>query len=101
MLKFIQQQFIYTKTKRWFGIRRRWFILILLSFWFIVSLWQAPTVSLSKSTFEIRGIWITNFGVALNYYTTRLDEAVANIAKHNLNIVYPAVWNRGYTLHQA
>jgi uncharacterized lipoprotein YddW (UPF0748 family) len=99
MLKFIQQQITSTKI-RWFGIRCRWFILILLSFWLIISLWQAPTVNLSKSkASEIRGIWITNFGVALNYYTTRLDEAVANIAKHRLNTVYPAVWNRGYTLH--
>jgi uncharacterized lipoprotein YddW (UPF0748 family) len=99
MLKFIQQQLHSTKAKRWFGIRYRWLILILLSFWFTISVWQAPIVNLSKSNSEIHGIWITNFGVALNYYTTRLDEAVANIAKHNLNTVYPAVWNRGYTLH--
>lgn len=91
MLKFIQQ----ITTHR----IKRWFILFFLSFFVIISLWQAPTVNLSKSTSEIRGIWITNFGVALNYYTTRLDEAVANIAKHNLNTVYPAVWNRGYTLY--
>ncbi|RUT01331.1 hypothetical protein DSM106972_068820 [Dulcicalothrix desertica PCC 7102] len=92
MLKFLKQ--ITTHRKK------RWVLLFLLSCFLIISLWQAPTVNLSKSiSSEIRGIWITNFGVALNYYTTRLDEAVANIAKHSLNTVYPAVWNRGYTLH--
>jgi uncharacterized lipoprotein YddW (UPF0748 family) len=33
------------------------------------------------------------------YYTTRLDEVVAHIASYRLNTLYPAVWNRGYTLH--
>lgn len=33
------------------------------------------------------------------YYTTRLDEVMANAAKHRLNTIYPAVWNRGYTLY--
>jgi uncharacterized lipoprotein YddW (UPF0748 family) len=33
------------------------------------------------------------------YYSTRLDEVMANLAKHHLNTLYPAVWNRGYTLH--
>ena len=58
MLKFIQQITIYK--------RKRWVLLFLLSCFLIISLWQAPTVNLSKSkSSEIRGIWITNYGVAL------------------------------------
>lgn len=47
----------------------------------------------------MRGIWMTNLGAALMFYTTRLDETVAEIAKYNLNTLYPAVWNRGGTLY--
>jgi uncharacterized lipoprotein YddW (UPF0748 family) len=44
---------------------------------------------------------MTNFGAALMYYTTRLDEVIADLAQHRLNTLYPAVWNRGYTLHSS
>lgn len=42
---------------------------------------------------------MTNLGSAVMYYTTRLDEVVVNLAKSRLNTLYPAVWDRGYTLH--
>jgi uncharacterized lipoprotein YddW (UPF0748 family) len=44
-------------------------------------------------------MWMTHVGAALMYYTTRLDETVADLAKHHLNTLYPDVWNRGQTLH--
>lgn len=81
----------------------RWWrrtLLVFLSFWLVLSFWQAPVVQIKNATIqELRGIWITNVGAALMYYTTRLDEVVANVAKHHLNTIYPSVWNRGYTLH--
>lgn len=80
--------------------RYRWFWLTLATFLTVISLWQAPKVNHDAAKIgEIHGVWMTNTGVILNYYTTRLDEVVANITKHNLNTIYPAVWNRGYTLH--
>ncbi len=42
---------------------------------------------------------MTNIGATLMYYTTRLDDVVANLAEHRMNTVYPAVWNRGFTLY--
>lgn len=42
---------------------------------------------------------MTNLGASLLYYTTRLDEVVADLAKHHLNTLYPCVWSRGNTLH--
>ena len=85
----------------WF--QRVWgkrFGLMLLSAWLVLTLWQAPVVNLGQvGTAELRGIWMTNVGATLMYYTTRLDEVVANLAKHRLNTLYPAVWNRGETLH--
>ena len=75
-------------------------LLIFTLLWLVLSLWQAPVVRLGKpDTQELRGVWMTNFGAALMYYTTRMDEVMAHIAEHRLNTLYPAVWNRGYTLH--
>jgi uncharacterized lipoprotein YddW (UPF0748 family) len=89
-----------SSKKKWFGIRYRWLVLAVVSLLVFTSLWQAPTINKSPiPKGEIRGVWMTNYGAALNYYTTRLDDAIANIAKHRLNTIYPAVWNRGYTLH--
>ncbi|NJL65190.1 MAG: family 10 glycosylhydrolase [Methylacidiphilales bacterium] len=86
--------------KPWFGIRYRWFVLAVAALLVFTSLWQAPTINRSAiPNNEIRGVWMTNYGAALSYYTTRLDDVIANIAKHRLNTIYPAVWNRGYTLH--
>lgn len=78
---------------------QRMFVICIL-LWLVLSLWLSPVVSPGKlSTQELRGVWMTNLGAALMYYTTRMDEAVAHIAEHRLNTIYPAVWNRGYTLH--
>jgi uncharacterized lipoprotein YddW (UPF0748 family) len=73
--------------------------LVFLSFGLIVFFWQAPVVPSQADFSELRGVWMTNIGVALMYYTTRLDDVVANLSKHHINTLYPAVWNRGYTLH--
>ncbi|WP_036487370.1 glycoside hydrolase family 10 protein [Myxosarcina sp. GI1] len=70
-----------------------------VSYFLIICFWQAPAVEQIVKGQELRGIWMTNYGSSLAYHTTRLDEVVANIAKHQLNTIYPAVWNRGYTLY--
>ncbi len=44
---------------------------------------------------------MTNLGASLMYYSTRLDEVMANLALHHLNTLYPAVWNQGNTLHSS
>ena len=88
---------------RWLGKGKYWLrrlIIVLLSWFMIIFFWQAPVVKHSDTEQQqLRGVWITNYGTSLSYHTTRLDEVVANIAKHHLNTIYPAVWNRGYTLY--
>ncbi|BAZ41508.1 hypothetical protein NIES4101_74740 [Calothrix sp. NIES-4101] len=80
--------------------QKRWLSLALVSLLLVTLFWQAPTINQSQiANNEIRGVWMTNYGAALSYYTSRLDEVIANIAKRRLNTIYPAVWNRGYTLH--
>jgi uncharacterized lipoprotein YddW (UPF0748 family) len=75
-------------------------LLVTIGLWVVLSIWQAPVVQQGKSqTQELRGVWMTNYGSTLMYYTTRLDEAIADLATHHLNTLYPSVWNQGYTLH--
>lgn len=82
--------------------RQRWsfFALFLCSIALVLTLWQAPTVPRGAVTStELRGVWMTDIGAALMYYTTRLDEAIAHLAKLRLNTLYPSVWNGGRTLY--
>ncbi|MEL6136040.1 MAG: family 10 glycosylhydrolase [Cyanobacteria bacterium J06628_6] len=72
--------------------------LFFAALWCVLWLWQAPVVT-PVATQQIRGVWMTNLGAALMYYTTRMDEVAANLAQHGFNTLYPCVWNRGYTLH--
>lgn len=72
--------------------------LAVLALWVSLALWQAPVVRTITSN-NVQGVWITHTGAAMMYYTMRLDEVIANLAKHHVNTLYPAVWNRGYTLY--
>lgn len=86
-------------------LRKKWLLrlaLVLVSAWATLCFWQAPIIySQMTAPQENRAVWMTNYGASLMYYSTRLDEVVANLAKHHLNTLYPAVWNRGYTLHHS
>lgn len=86
------------KVKRFVSLKVSKIILIFLTWLLVVCFYQTPKVNSPQSD-ELRGVWMTNYGVSLSYHTTRLDEVVANIASHHLNTIYPAVWNRGYTLY--
>ncbi|NEQ96062.1 MAG: family 10 glycosylhydrolase [Cyanothece sp. SIO2G6] len=85
------------------GLRR--IAIALFTLWLVIFLWQAPVVypGLDRGdrnvATDIRGIWMTDAASALMYTSTRLDEVVANLADHHLNTLYPAVWDRGYTLY--
>jgi uncharacterized lipoprotein YddW (UPF0748 family) len=62
-----------------------------------IGLWPAPVVQRTVQP-ELRGTWITHLGAALMYYSTRLDDTMADLAKHQVNTLYPAVWNHGHSL---
>lgn len=78
--------------------RRRYCALVIVTLWLVLAWWQAPAVNLAASS-QIRGVWMTNVAAAMNFYSFRLDDAVANLAKHQINTLYPSVWNQGYTLY--
>ncbi|ESA36462.1 hypothetical protein N836_00880 [Leptolyngbya sp. Heron Island J] len=78
--------------------RRRYLALWIAVVWLVLASWQAPAVKLTTSS-QIRGVWMTNVAAAINYYSFRLDDAIANLAEHRINTLYPSVWNQGYTLY--
>ena len=80
--------------------RRRWRygVLAVATLWLVLTCWQTPVVKLAN-TGQIRGVWMTNTAAAVNYFSFRLDNAVANLANHGINTLYPSVWNQGYTLY--
>ncbi len=62
-----------------------------------IVLWPAPVVNNLDRT-ALNGTWMTHVGVSLMYYSTRLDDTIADLARHKINTLYPAVWNHGHTL---
>ena len=48
---------------------------------------------------EIRGVWLTNIDSNVMFSRDRLTKTVQELADANLNTLYPAVWNWGYTLY--
>lgn len=55
--------------------------------------------SLSTSTAEIRGVWLTNIDSDVLFSRSRLTSAMQRLRDLNFNTVYPTVWNGGYTLY--
>ncbi len=81
-------------------IQKKPWILTIVTFALVVILWQAPVVKPSGDK-SLRGTWMTHLGVSLMYHSTRLDDTIADLAKHNINTLYPAVWNHGHTLFKS
>ncbi|HLP89668.1 MAG TPA: glycoside hydrolase family 10 protein [Nostocaceae cyanobacterium] len=48
---------------------------------------------------ELRGVWLTNIDSDVLFSKERLKNAVQRLDELNFNVVYPAVWNWGYTLY--
>jgi uncharacterized lipoprotein YddW (UPF0748 family) len=77
--------------------RKKGLLLAVIAGLLAVSLWPAPVVQRTMQP-DRRGTWMTHFGAALMYYSTRLDDTTADLAKHQINTLYPAVWNHGHSL---
>jgi uncharacterized lipoprotein YddW (UPF0748 family) len=48
---------------------------------------------------ELRGVWLTNIDSDVLFSTSRLGTALTQLKQLNFNVVYPTVWNWGYTLY--
>jgi uncharacterized lipoprotein YddW (UPF0748 family) len=48
---------------------------------------------------EVRGVWITNVDSDVMFDRRKLEQAMDYLAEQGINVVFPVVWNRGFTLH--
>jgi len=62
---------------------------------------QAQNVPLGLRTQpqELRGVWLTNVDSDVLFESNRLKSALKQLKELNFNVVYPTVWNEGYTLY--
>lgn len=47
---------------------------------------------------ELRGVWITNVDSDLLSSKQKIAEGMDYLAERGFNLIYPVVWNKGYTL---
>lgn len=48
---------------------------------------------------ELRGVWITNVDSDVLFSRQSIVDAMDYLADRGFNVVFPVVWNKGYTLH--
>ncbi|MGF1572677.1 MAG: glycoside hydrolase family 10 protein [Sumerlaeia bacterium] len=48
---------------------------------------------------ELRGVWITNVDSEVLNSKRKIAEMMDYLAEHNFNVIYPVVYNKGYTLY--
>jgi uncharacterized lipoprotein YddW (UPF0748 family) len=48
---------------------------------------------------EIRGVWITNIDSDVMFSREATAEAMQYLADRGFNVIFPVVWNEGYTLY--
>lgn len=60
---------------------------------------HSPSVSPSKTTSEVRGVWLTNVASGVFFAPWGVNRAIHQLSRLNFNTLYPVVWNRGYTFY--
>ncbi|MBW4545706.1 MAG: glycoside hydrolase family 10 protein [Symplocastrum torsivum CPER-KK1] len=83
--------------------------LLLLGLFITVLFASTPTSAIAQSTVpeattrqplqEIRGVWMTENDHDILRDRSKMQEAVSQLARLNLNTIYPVVWNSGYVLY--
>ncbi|MFO8232110.1 MAG: family 10 glycosylhydrolase [Longimonas sp.] len=48
---------------------------------------------------ELRGVWLTNVDSDVLDSQASIEDAMAFLAEHHFNVVFPVVWNNGVTLY--
>ncbi|MGJ5675334.1 MAG: glycoside hydrolase family 10 protein [Nostochopsis sp.] len=59
----------------------------------------AQNLPIRSQTAELRGVWLTNIDSNVLFQRDRLKSALQNLKQLNFNVVYPTVWNWGWTLY--
>jgi uncharacterized lipoprotein YddW (UPF0748 family) len=96
----------------------KYFSLLVLALFMTVFLAGHPIAAIAQSTLpeaviqttvpeaiapqplqEIRGVWMTENDHDILRDRSKMQEAVSQLARLNLNTIYPVVWNSGYVLY--
>lgn len=59
---------------------------------------QVVTTTTPVRTNEVRGVWITNIDSEVMFSKQATAKAIDYLADNGFNVVFPVVWNDGYTL---
>jgi uncharacterized lipoprotein YddW (UPF0748 family) len=59
----------------------------------------APPPTPADERVEIRGVWLTNVDSDVLSSGEEIDRAMGRLAARGFNVVFPVVWNKGYTLY--
>jgi uncharacterized lipoprotein YddW (UPF0748 family) len=59
----------------------------------------AQNIFKPSQTAELRGVWLTNVDSNVLFGSSQLKTALRRLDDLNFNIVYPTVWNWGWTLY--
>ncbi|MCX7596573.1 MAG: family 10 glycosylhydrolase [Fischerella sp.] len=60
---------------------------------------QAQNLPPRPQISELRGVWLTNIDSNVLFERNRLKSALQSLKQLNFNVVYPTVWNWGWTLY--
>lgn len=59
----------------------------------------AQSEQASEPIREMRGVWITNVDSEVLFDSTSIVEAMDYLSDRGFNLIFPVVWNKGYTLY--
>jgi uncharacterized lipoprotein YddW (UPF0748 family) len=60
---------------------------------------QAQRIPVRRQPSELRGVWLTNIDSDVLFSSNAVKSSLTRLKQLNFNIVYPTVWNWGYTLY--
>ena len=91
------KNYITNQLNRWIRHTKTWCIsgFILLFSVLTVQAQELPEQYIE----ELRGVWITNVDSDVLFSRESIIEAMDYLADRGFNVVFPVVWNKGYTLH--
>lgn len=81
---------------------RRWLAIALLAMAIAIvgrQLLPVPIYSTESQSEKLQAVWITDLATTVLGATRHLDRVSYRLAELHFNTVYPAVWDRGYTLY--
>jgi uncharacterized lipoprotein YddW (UPF0748 family) len=86
-------------ARRGLSDNRRWFLVSLLVFSLLATSLSGMPTSAQTPIKELRGVWLTNIDSNVLFEKQNLNSALQKLKELNFNVVYPTVWNWGWTLY--